>query len=115
MLICSPLIRAQQSAEVVQAVVPAARKITADWIKPSSMPQTAIDELYKLFSQDVETVMVVSHLPFVAHLIERLCGLEQGFIRMGTGSLVALDLPVIAAGCGTLLWQQHPEVLCDPV
>ncbi len=115
-ILASPLVRAQQTRDVISALLPAASSITASWLKPNSTPEIAIEQLFELDQEgEWQTAMIVSHLPFVAVLVERICGLERGTIRMGTGSMVAIELPVIAADCGRLLWQQHPEVVCDTV
>jgi len=110
-LIASPLVRAQQSKHIVQALLPDASVITASWLKPSTEPQVAIDQLYDLH-EDAKwrKAVLVSHLPFVADLIEAFCQLPSGTVRMGTGTLVAVGLSTVASGCGELLWQENPVV-----
>jgi len=109
-VLTSPLVRAQQSGEILQCFLPAAEVRAVDWLTPSSSPKDAIQQLSDLQEKrKISVIALVTHLPFVADFIETLCGLQRGSIRMTTGSLVAIETDVIAKGCAELCWQYHPQ------
>ncbi len=107
-VLVSPYLRAQQSADIVLPALSGAERSTVDLITPSGRPKSVIDFLFKEVQEnDTSSLMLVSHLPFVGMLIDSLCDLDEGEIRMSTASLAAIDFDVMAARCCHLRWIHH--------
>jgi len=104
LLLSSPYIRAVQSAREVNGQLSRPLTISErDWLVPSAVASESIVFLDDLVGQkQSQSVVIITHLPFVAAFIECLCGLASGTVHMGTGSLAVIDASVIAAGCGDL-------------
>lgn len=102
----SPLMRAQQSADIFLAYIPDVQRHSIDWLKPGSNVLKAIQSLCLMQQQkELRSAVLVTHLPFVASFVESLCGFQSGSVSMDTGSLIAIDCDVVASGCGELRWQ----------
>ena len=102
-VVSSPYTRAAQTAEIF--VRGAGLTKTIDWLNDLT-PQgdlRAIEEF--LQNTEVESVLLVSHLPLVSLLIDYLTG-ESG-IYMGTGSLASLSMPFAGREIAQLNWIQH--------
>lgn len=102
----SPLVRAQQTAQVAAGYFPALTIQTSGLIIPEASLTAAMDWLQSINQQNL-SILLVSHQPFVGELINKLCGKPSGYYAMGTSSLAAIHTPVIAAGMGELLWLDH--------
>lgn len=102
----SPLVRAQQTAQIAQQYLPGISLQTTSLLVPEADPQALIDWLY---SSQAETgaILLVSHQPVVGRLLGLLCGELEGFYPMGTSSLAAIKIEPVAAGLGELLWLDH--------
>lgn len=106
LVLSSPLLRAQQSADIFLAYITAAQTHSVDWLKPDANVQTAIESLCLTQQQKAwQSIVLVTHLPFVTSFVESLCALDCGRVSMNTGSFIAIDCDVIAPGCGELRWQ----------
>jgi phosphohistidine phosphatase len=97
----SPLMRAQQTADVVIEEIGHRPRQTSDLLVPESTPAEVLE---MLSSQSEGTYLLVSHQPLVGELVNGICGKPNGFYPMGTGALAYLDLTVPAIGCGELIW-----------
>jgi len=116
-LLVSPYLRARQTADIVlqdlasihaQLGTPAPSIEICDYLVPNANPDHVIEALYSAFhSHDSTSLCIVSHQPLVGILLDNLCGLEPGRHRMGTASLAALDVDVLASGCCQLRWLHH--------
>lgn len=102
----SPLIRAQQTAEIAIKYLPALRVQISELIIPEASPVSAIEWLQSI-NQPALSMLLVSHQPFVGELVNKLCGKPAGFYSMGTSSLASINLPVVAVGMGELVWLDH--------
>ncbi|WP_339898595.1 phosphohistidine phosphatase SixA [uncultured Gilvimarinus sp.] len=102
----SPYVRARQSAEIARAALelPESCEHITDLIVPEARIDTLIAELYR---SGLESVLLVSHQPLVSTLLDTLCGASEAH-HMKTASLAALELDVVAADMGRLLWIEHP-------
>jgi phosphohistidine phosphatase len=107
----SPLVRAQQTAEIAASYFPEISIQTTDLLIPESNPQALLDWLDQLRSQQLAhpdmSVLLVSHQPLVGRVVSMLCGKPDDYYPMGTSSLAAIHTPIIAAGVGDLLWLDH--------
>src|SRR5690606_22366786 len=103
-LISSPYVRARQTADIIAARFPQVTRFELDSITPDGEPAEVIEELARLGVDDDWTL--VSHMPFV----DLLCGLLVDGQRypFPVGSVACIELEVMAAGGGRLLW------LCSP-
>lgn len=104
----SPLVRAQQTAQIVQDLL-LAQGIsivikTTDLITPESNPSGLFDSLQ---ATNAESVLLASHMPFVGDFMDIFCGSESGFHSMNTSSLALIECNAAAASCGELRWLRH--------
>lgn len=104
----SPLVRAQQTAQIVQDIllkqdISVAIK-TTDLITPESNPSGLFDSLQ---ADSVESVLLASHMPFVSDFMDIFCGSAPGFHPMNTSSLALIECTIAAASCGELRWLRH--------
>jgi len=104
----SPLIRAQQTAKIVQNIL-AQQGVqvpikTNDRITPESDPAGLFDSLQ---AAKVDSILLASHQPFVGDFIDLFCGSARGFHSMDTSSLALIEFDVAAESCGELRWLRH--------
>lgn len=102
----SPYLRAQQTAGVARTVLPDVEHRTVDQLTPGGDLRRIARLLEKV---DVETIMLVSHQPFVGSFVDWLAGLEPGYHRLSTSALAFLNTDFLAAGCGHLEWLDYPQ------
>lgn len=104
----SSLVRAQQTAQIAydflaQQGVNTLLK-TTDLIVPEADPYVFFDTLQ---NTQLESILVVSHQPFVGQVIDLLCGSYDGFHPMDTSSFARVDCEIVAAKMGKLRWLRH--------
>lgn len=107
-VLASPYLRAQQTAEAVLQELgrPHTSLQTVSWCTPDDDPAAALDHL---MAREEAELLVVSHMPLVSALAGLLVeGDACGGPPMHTASLVELDVPVVAAGVARLLSLRHP-------
>lgn len=85
----SPLVRAQQSAETIQPYVDCVSMQTVDWLFPDTPVLTAVAELMSL---SAPSVLLVSHNPLLDDLIAELTGQPIGTLTFETGRLHQVSL-----------------------
>lgn len=104
----SPLVRAQQTAEIVCAELKkCAVNFTlssSDLIVPEASPAALFDAVQ---AAQCESLLLVSHQPLVGRFIDLLCGSYPGFHDMNTSSMACIDYEIAAAGLGKLRWLRH--------
>jgi len=100
----SSLLRAQQTAAIVQSYFPLAAIKQVDFLIPENDPKHALNQL----SNEIEgNVLIVSHQPLVSSLI----GLAvEGSVRstaefgfLNPANFMVLEFEVFAAGCAKLV------------
>lgn len=101
----SPLVRAQQTAHIAASYFPSLSVMTTELIIPEADPFAVMSWLQAM--EQGSSTLLVSHQPLVGELLNRLCGKPAGFYPMGTSSLAAVNLPVVATGMGELAWLDH--------
>lgn len=104
----SPLVRAQQTAYIARDIL-AAQGIqvqikTTDLITPESDPTGLFDALQ---ATTINSVLLVSHQPFVGDFIDLFCGSPRGAHPMNTSSLALIECDIAARACGELRWLRH--------
>jgi len=104
----SPLIRAQQTAQIVcdilaaQGIHPIVK--TIDNIAPESQPEAVFDMLQASHSH---SILLASHQPFVGNFIGSFCGGPSGAYPMDTSSMALIECDMAAKSCGKLRWLRH--------
>ena len=98
----SPLLRAQQSADLVGAALAVRERRTCDWLTPDSEPAHVLAQLQQWPGEG--GLMLVAHNPLLSRLLNLLLDSPPGRYPLGTSALAALELPVVAAGCAELRW-----------
>lgn len=103
----SPYMRTQDTYLAASDYLSEHNRQDSEFLVPGSDPRVVVDFLYQQNLKGVKSVLLISHQPLVGTLVDDLCGLEAGAYRMGTASLAAIDLHVVAAKCGELRWLRH--------
>ncbi len=99
----SPLLRARQTAEIVHAAYPQARRTELGALSPGAHPRAVRDWLR---DQEAGAVALVGHEPDLGLLAAwLLSGDAHPFLPMKKGAACLLDLPgAIEEGAATLAW-----------
>ena len=109
-LATSPLVRAEQSAEII-AEQYRIDLVTLDTLEPDSAPEKSVEWLRALEAE--ETVALVGHEPHLSTLVGYLLtGKRVSFIDLKKGGVALVDLPdPPQSGTGTLEGLFTPRVL----
>ena len=105
--LCSPLVRAHQTAEIVHEGLKLERPIEfvdslAGWRLSSVIADASM--------ADVESVLLVGHEPTLSELIGLLIGGRGASIRLRPGSIARLNAPELHPGpCAELEWLLTPK------
>lgn len=99
----SPLVRAQQTAAIAALMLDKQIE-TRDHLEPEADCQQL---LVQLQNTNQQSLLLVSHLPLVGILANRLCGFESNRIQFATSSLVGIECEIAATGLGTLFLEAH--------
>lgn len=102
----SPLVRAQQTAQIALNYFPELSIQTSELLVPDADPDLLFNWL-QMFDHQEQSILLVSHQPLVGEVINKLCGKPAGFYPMGTSSLAAIHTPVAAMNMGELMWLDH--------
>ncbi len=96
----SPLVRAQQTAELVLGELELDQSFgTIDEISPEGNPDKVVARL----SAEIEKALclLVSHQPFVSNFVEYLTNRK---VFMDTASVACISMDVLGQNCGDLEW-----------
>lgn len=96
---CSPLVRARQTASIVN------QQLSTELVVETSMdlePGACCESLASsLRALTQEVVLLVSHQPFVGRMIRYLTDQDIG---MDTGMIVGVNIETVEQHCGELVW-----------
>lgn len=113
----SPLVRAQQTAHILQNVLRLQLGFAHDVQQcPAIVPEGNVRQCVELLQQcaSSECIALVSHQPFVTQLISWLrdatLSPAMDVPVLTTSAAVLLDLPQIEAGCAQLQWALFPPL-----
>lgn len=99
----SPLVRAQQTAKIAGLILN--KKVeTREHLEPEADFQQLLAQLQ---STSLQSILLVSHLPLVGTLANRLCGFENNRIQFSTSSLVGIECDIPAVDLGNLFLEAH--------
>lgn len=101
-LLCSPLVRAQETAQVFQHELrgcPQPRAV--DWLAGANA-ETMQEELEKLAGSGQDDIWLVGHEPDFSELISLLLGSRKPIVQVKKASLIRLETDF--QGSGELLW-----------
>jgi phosphohistidine phosphatase len=103
-ILASPFVRAEQTAVLAQSLFSPLIPIeTWSEITPSGSEEAVLDKLGK---SKAAALMLVTHQPLIGNFIFYLTGSE---IRMGTASIVSIQMNAMMAGCGEINWVLHSD------
>ncbi len=108
-ILASPLVRAQQTAQIAQQHCTNISIDTSDLLVPEADPYLLIEWLNSNYSALRSPLLLVSHQPFVGRLLGLICGKPEGFYPMGTSSLASIETDEVAVGLGSLRWIEHVD------
>lgn len=100
----SPLMRAQQTADIAASLIGDMEPYTTELLSPEADPQLLFNQLQL---SECEGLLLVSHQPLVSKILDALCGTERGYHDMATSSLACVDIDIMAADMGKLRWLRH--------
>lgn len=107
----SPLVRAQQTATIAASYFPLLSIQTTDLLVPEANSLALMEWLDALNAKQLQvsgqSILLVSHQPLVGLLVNKICNKPNDYYPMGTSSLAAIQVPIVAAGMGDLLWLDH--------
>jgi phosphohistidine phosphatase len=108
LIITSPLLRAQQTAEIVASALGPGAKLTTD---PRLAPGFGPGQLKALLAahRGASALMLVGHEPDFSETVSHLIG--GGRLDVKKGALALVELEDRAALAGRLLWLIPPKVL----
>jgi len=109
-LLCSPLLRAQQTGRIVSGIVSPGKTETTEHLVPSSNPRNLINMLNQV---EGNVILCVGHEPHISVLISLLIsGSRNARVMMEKGELACVEVtPPIAPGKGILCWLVPNEKL----
>ncbi len=100
LLVCSPLVRAVQTAELIADEI-GFRQSLQLW--PEASPDGRLQLLLdRLQASGCERILLVSHQPLVSNLVEHLSGAR---IYMDTAAVLGLRMDLIGADCGEIIFR----------
>jgi phosphohistidine phosphatase len=112
LILTSPYIRAFRTAEILGEVFNSKKVFETRNLIPEAGPKAIIDEIKKNFST-LEEIVLVSHEPFMTHLISvLLSGKDTLPIELRKGGLCKLTVRNLCFGaCASLDWLMTPRQL----
>ncbi|MGL4420673.1 MAG: SixA phosphatase family protein [Gemmataceae bacterium] len=112
---CSPLVRAEQTAEILRdRLVPGQSLFITDRLALESLRPKKLSA--DLAAMPAETLIAVGHMPDLAAYAAWLLGMKPNAIEFQKSAAMAIDLPEEEAwkGAGRLLWLVPPVWWLDP-
>ena len=108
-IFCSPLLRAQQTAHIIQSTVGAGDVTTTEHLVPSSDHRQIFNQLNQ---HSWGSVLLVGHEPHLSTLISLVISDSRiARVEMKTSSLALCDVVLpMELGKGVLRWLVNPEL-----
>lgn len=104
-LYCSPLLRAQQTATLLQSRLPGCPVVNrGDWLSPGAGVERVVAELQALEAEGFNDVWLIGHEPDISLLLAALLGVSPDILMIKKASLTRIDVD-FASGCSArLMW-----------
>ncbi|WES88931.1 phosphohistidine phosphatase SixA [Dickeya fangzhongdai] len=112
-VLVSPYVRAQQTLQVVAAVLPLPESECLPELTPGGNAELVCDYLLALAKEGTSAVLVISHLPLVGYLVAGLCPSETAPM-FATSAIASVELDDVS-GAGVYHWQVTPSQLTAKV
>lgn len=104
-VLASPILRAQQTADIAcLAVGIAAPRHTVDWL----VHETPLREALAALAMLDRNTLLVGHQPLAGRLVESLCGLHAGETMIGTANLVEMEGDACISDAMRIIHLQQP-------
>lgn len=104
-VLVSPIVRAQQTADIACEVAGiAAPRYTVDWL----IHETPVREALAAMAALDRRTLLVGHQPLASQLIESLCGLDRGMIDVGTADLIEMKGDAFISGAMHITHHERP-------
>ncbi len=104
-VLVSPIVRAQQTADIVCAEAGIrAPRATVDWL----IHETPLREALAALATREGDILLVGHQPLAGSLVESLCGMQRGEAFVGTANLIEMEGEAFVSGALQLLHHQQP-------
>ena len=108
--LCSPYLRAQQTAADLQSILGSLRFSESESLVPESDVQKLLSLLDDLAeTSNVESVLLVGHNPLFSDLLSLLVDGGMNQRQMGTSNLASLTCKYVAPGFGELQYLLTPS------
>tara|TARA_B110000444_G_scaffold248503_1_gene272456 strand:+ start:230 stop:556 length:327 start_codon:yes stop_codon:yes gene_type:complete len=105
-VLCSPYVRAQQTANAVMTLFPDLALITDDSIKPGGDVYNVLDAIE---SYDVQNLLLVSHNRLLSNLLSVMVdGTMESHRYVANATLYCVEMDVAAPGCGEIAYTLEP-------
>jgi phosphohistidine phosphatase len=114
MIVTSPLIRAQQTADILFHVMKCSDVTVCSELVPSAPPQ-AFAQWLKTHAKTAVRILAVGHEPHLSHFASwALTGTNQSFIEIKKSGMICLEIESLAdvsSQSATLAWAVQPKLL----
>ncbi len=112
LIVTSPMLRCQQTAEILAAALGESTKLVQrKELLPGGDPKHLLSRTEHLAS-GLDRVAWVGHAPDVGYLAAGLLGVENGWLEMKKGAIAALEFPASAEfSRGELKWLVTAKIL----
>ena len=90
LVLCSPLVRAQQTADAFTLAAGIPGPVSQSWLACGMSPEMALKELTAF--PDFARVMIVGHEPDFSQLVQYLLGTSGGGVEVRKGSVTCLEV-----------------------
>ncbi len=107
LILSSPLLRTQQTAEIIANVLEAKDRLVLDPRLACGCHWSDLQSVLQEY-RNAQTIFIVGHMPDLGVIASELLGLSQS-VEFKKGSALKLKTPFFRAGAGTLLSFIHPE------
>lgn len=99
----SSYVRAQQTLETINAILPVTLVEVSEALTPGGSANLITDHLNNLHHKQVNSILIISHLPLVGYLIRDLCpSVSPPLFATASVALVTLS----PEGVGTYQWMK---------
>lgn len=113
MIICSPYLRAIETADILKKHYPKTKQLTSEVLIPPSKPEDFAKWYKSNLLKKFKKVILIGHEPQLSTLASWLvCGTKDSRILLKKGGALALETKdILSANSAHLLWAVTPKAL----